>query len=112
MTSKYGIQKLNGGWVVVLKGSGHIMSAFFSTEQQATAVRDQFESGEHSVDKKVEVWVVGKHFVMEAYLGGHQIGFVDSLDMTQYEVVKSITQAALDKRMMKYFNKHGEFPDT
>jgi len=75
-------------------------------------VRDQFERGRRAVDKKVEVWVVGKHFVMEAYLGGQQIGTVDSLDMSQYQVVKSITQAALDKQMLKFFDRHGHFPDA
>ena len=39
---------------------------------------------------------------MEPYLGGMQIGEVEKLDMNQYVVVKQMTQAAFDKRMMKY----------
>jgi hypothetical protein len=112
MTSKYDIQKLNGGWVVVMATNWNIMSQFFDTEEQAASARDQFERGERTVDVKSEVWVIGKSFVMEPYLGGMQIGEVGKLDMNQYVVVKQMTQAALDKRMMKYYEKHGEFPDT
>jgi hypothetical protein len=61
---------------------------------------------------KSEVWVIGKSFVMEPYLGGMPIGEVGKLDMKQYVVVKQLTQVPFDKRMMKYREKHGEFPDT
>ena len=90
----------------------HIVAKFFETEEQAAAARDQFERGELSVGKKAEVWVIGKSFVMEPYLGGMQIGEVSKLDMNQYSVVKEMTQAAFDKRMMKYYENHGCFPDT
>jgi hypothetical protein len=42
MTSKYDIQKLNGGWVVGMATNGHIMAQFFDTEEQSVSVRDQF----------------------------------------------------------------------
>jgi len=49
---------------------------------------------------------------MEPYLGGMLIGEVNELDMNQYVVIKQMTQAAFDKLMMKYYEKHGGFPDT
>jgi hypothetical protein len=78
MASKYNIQKLNGGWVVVMATNGHIMAQFFDTEEQAVSVRDQFERGERTIDKKPEVWVIGKSFVMEPYLGGCKSGKLKS----------------------------------
>jgi len=111
MTAKYGIQQLAGGWVVTMATNGHIVEKWFETEHQAASVRDQFERGERTVDKKQDVWVIAKSFVMEPYLGGTMIGEVGKLDMNQYVVVRQMTQAALDKAMMKHFEKHGEFPD-
>jgi hypothetical protein len=112
MTSKYAIHKLNVGWGVTTATNGHIVAKFLDTETQAASIRDRFERGEITVDQKPEVWVIGKSFVMEPYLGGTLNGEVGKLDMAQYEVVRQMTQAAFDKAMMKYFEKPGGFPDS
>jgi hypothetical protein len=109
---KYAIQKLQGGWVVVMASNGHIMAKWFDTERAAAVARDQFERGERSMDKKTDVWVIAERFVCEAGLGGMQIGEARSLDMNQYNVVARFSQAEFDEMMNEFNGEEGHYPDT
>lgn len=112
MKPKYAIQRLQGGWVVILTANGHIMGKWFDTEDAAAAARDDFERGEHTVEKKLDVWVVGNCFVLEACVGGVQIGEVRALDMNQYNVVGRFTQSEFDELAEQFNDEEGHYPDT
>jgi hypothetical protein len=112
MSTKYAAKKLHGGWVVVMGPSGHIVAKWFDTEEAAARVRDQFEGGRRTVDKKKDVWLVAESFVCEPYLGGAMIGEVDALDMRQYHVVDRMSQAEFDNLMNEAKDEDGCYPDT
>lgn len=81
MKPKYAVQKLQGGWVVIMASNGRIIAERFETEEAASLVREEFESGRRTVDKKMDVWVIADTFVCEPYVGGTQIGEAGTLDM-------------------------------
>jgi hypothetical protein len=112
MKPKYAIQKLQGGWVVILASNGNIMAKWFDTEDAAAVARDDFERGERTVEKKRDVWVVGDRFVLEACDGGVQIGEVRALDMNQYNVVARFTQSEFDEIAEHFNDEEGHYPDT
>jgi hypothetical protein len=112
MQPKYAIQKLNVGWVVIMASNRHIMTERFDTEDAAAVVRDAFERGERTVDKKRDVWVVADVFVCEASLGGQQIGEISALDMNQYNVTARFTQAEFDEMLEQFMDEEGHYPDT
>jgi hypothetical protein len=112
MKQKYAIQKLNVGWVVIMASNRHIITERFDTEEAAAVVRDAFERGERTVDKKRDVWVVAEVFVCGASLGSQQIGEVSALDMNQYNVTARFTQAEFDEMLEQFKDEEGHYPDT
>jgi hypothetical protein len=110
---KYKVVKKPHGWAVADSASGEIVAGHYTNKKLAAAACVNCESGAFWPSKqKQKVWVVGNVYVCEAGLGGMMLGEIRKLDMTQYEVVEQLTQAEFDKRMMKFFEKTGYFPDT
>jgi hypothetical protein len=111
MNPKYAIKQLNGGWVVMMASNGQILSKWYDTDEAAACVRDQFERGEITADKKEHVWLVAEAFVCEPCLGA-MIGEVGALDMRQYNVVERLTQLEFDALMNEARDEDGCYPDT
>jgi hypothetical protein len=98
---------------VAMISTGEIVAQNYSHKNSAIAACKSFENGTFfPKGGPKEVWVIGDHFVCEAYLGGMQLGEVKNLDMTAYKVVDRLSQATLDKMMKAFFRKNGYFPDT
>lgn len=64
------------------------------------------------MNPKPDVWVVGDTFVLEAEVGGMQLGEVGQLDMSQFNVVLRLTQEEFDALQEAYYEEHGHYPDT
>lgn len=60
---------------------------------------------------KKDVWLVD-NFVTEAGLGGVSLGERQSLDMSKFSIVSTLTQDEFDALMEEYFQEHGEYPDS
>jgi hypothetical protein len=61
---------------------------------------------------KQDVWVIAKTFVVEAYLGGMQLGEVADLDMSSFNVVAELSQSEIDEMFEEYYKENGHYPDT
>lgn len=60
---------------------------------------------------KTDVWLVD-NFVMEAGLGGVSLGERQSLNMSKFNIVATLTQDEFDALMEEYFKEHGQYPDS
>lgn len=111
MNTKFGLQRLNDGWAVVMLANNHIVEVFDS-EGAASSAMEAFERGERAVRKKVDVWLVDDAYVMEPDLGGKLLGEVKQLDMNQFQIVRRLNQGEFDALMEDHRDEDGGYPDT
>ena len=102
MISKYKIEKLGGGWAVLMSANECIVESFFQTREADLEVLSVFENVERTVEDKWDVWVIGNTYVGEPSLYGIDLGEVSQLDMNQYNVVRRLSQKEYDELIEEY----------
>jgi len=107
----YKVVKAAGGWAVATIAGDEIVTCVYQDRIVAVEACKTCETAEYFPGRKLKVWIVAEEFVTEADLGGKMLGEINRLDMSQYQVVETLSRTEIDKLREEFFEENGHWPD-